>query len=158
MRTRRGAQRGRSVGSGSAPTGNLMVRRIAFDEVDGFTEGIRSGGDVELCWRLQAAGWGFERRPGAAVAHHHREDLRSFLAMLTRYGASARWLNDRYPGASPRWPLSPAELARSGGDAVRHAAAGEREEAAFRIIDALGLVAHNVGYRRDNRAAPLDLD
>ena len=133
-----------------APTGNLLVRRAAFEQAGGFVEGIRSAGDVDLCWRVQRRGWRLERRPGAIAAHRHREDLRSFLAMLARYGAGSRWLDGRYPGTSPRWPLSPYELGRSGLDAVRHAARGHREEAAFRIVDALGLVAHNVGYRQSN--------
>jgi GT2 family glycosyltransferase len=135
---------------GYAPTGNLMVRRTAFEAVGGFAEGIRSAGDVDLCWRVQAAGWLLSRRPTAVVAHRHRQDLRSFLAMLARYGAGASWLNRRYPGSSPRWPLSPYELVRSGFDAARHTVAGDRDEAAFRLVDALGLVAHNVGYRSAN--------
>lgn len=138
---------------GYAPTGNLMVRRQAFEQVGGFEQGIRSAGDVDLCWRIQAAGWRLVRRPGAVVAHRHREDLASFLGMLARYGAGASWLNRRYPGSSPRWPLSPLELARSGLDATRHTVSGDRDEAAFRLIDALGLVAHNVGYRRSNDTA-----
>ena len=36
----------------AAATANLAVRRAAFDEIAGFTEGIRSGGDVDLCRRL----------------------------------------------------------------------------------------------------------
>jgi GT2 family glycosyltransferase len=139
---------------GYAPTGNLLVRREAFEALGGFTEGIRSAGDVELCWRLQAAGWTLGRRHEARAEHRHREDLPSFLGMLARYGAGARWLNTRYPGSSPRWPLSSWELGRSGFDAVRHVAAGRKEEAAFRLIDALGLVAHNVGYRQRNDVAP----
>lgn len=133
-----------------APTGNLLVRRSAFEQAGGFVEGIRSAGDVDLCWRVQRLGWRLERRPAAVAAHRHREDLRSFLGMLARYGAGAKWLDRRYPGTSPRWPLSPYELARSGVDAVRHAARGRREEAAFRLVDALGLMAHNVGYRQSN--------
>jgi mycofactocin glycosyltransferase len=135
---------------GYAPTGNLMVRRAAFEAAGGFAEGIRSAGDVDLCWRIQAEGWVLTRRPSAVVAHRHRQDLPSFLGMLARYGAGASWLNRRYPGSSPRWPLSPFELARSGFDAVRHTATGNRDEAAFRLVDALGLVAHNVGYRSAN--------
>ena len=136
-----------------APTGNLMVRRRAFEAVGGFAEGIRSAGDVDLCWRIQAAGWVLTRRPGAVVAHRHRQDLPSFLGMLARYGAGASWLNRRYPGSSPRWPLSPYELVRSGIDAARHTVAGDRDEAVFRLVDALGLVAHNVGYRSANEIA-----
>lgn len=138
---------------GFAPTGNLLVRRRAFEAVGGFVEGIRSAGDVDLCWRIQSAGWELVRRPAAAVAHRHREDLSSFLSMLARYGAGSSWLNGRYPDSSPRWPLSPYELARSGVDAVRHTLRGRREEAAFRLVDALGLVAHNVGYRQSNEVA-----
>lgn len=133
-----------------APTGNLLVRREAFERAGGFAEGIRSAGDVDLCWRLQRLGWRLERRPAATAAHRHREDLGSFLSMLARYGAGSSWLNRRYPGTSPRWPLSPYELGRSALDAIRHAARGRRDEAAFRLVDALGLVAHNVGYRRSN--------
>lgn len=133
-----------------APTGNLMVRRAAFEQVGGFAEGIRSAGDFDLCWRLQAAGWSLDRRPAAAVSHRHREDLRSFLSMLARYGAGAKWLERRYPGSSPRWPLSGRELARSAWDAVGFIFCGRREEAAFRIVDALGLIAHNVGYAARN--------
>lgn len=135
---------------GYAPTGNLLVRRQAFEQIGGFEQGIRSAGDVDLCWRVQGAGWNLVRRPEAVVSHRHREDLASFLGMLARYGAGASWLNRRYPGSSPRWPLSPVELTRSGFDAARHAVAGDRDEAAFRIIDALGLVAHNLGYRASN--------
>ena len=136
-----------------APTGNLLVRRAAFEHAGGFVEGIRSAGDVDLCWRIQRQGWRLERRAAATAAHRHREDMRSFCAMLARYGAGASWLNRRYPGASPRWPLSAYELGRSAVDAVRHAARGRREEAAFRLVDALGLVAHNVGYRQSNEVA-----
>jgi GT2 family glycosyltransferase len=136
-----------------APTGNLLVRRAAFEQAGGFVEGIRSAGDVDFCWRVQDLGWGFERRPAAVAAHRHREDLRSFLGMLARYGAGSRWLDRRYPGSSPRWPLSPYELGRSALDAARHAARGRREQAAFRLVDAVGLVAHNVGYRQSNEVS-----
>src|SRR5213592_1883114 len=37
-------------------TANLLVRRAAFEAIGGFAEGIRSGGDADLCWRLQDAG------------------------------------------------------------------------------------------------------
>lgn len=144
--------RGMQRDSRYAPTGNLLVRRSAFEQVGGFVEGIRSAGDVDLCWRIQAAGWTMQRRPEARVAHRHREDLPSFLRMLARYSAGAGWLNRRYPGASPRWPLSAYEVARSARDAARLAFAGDREEAAFRLVDGLGLIAHNVGYRCSNES------
>jgi Glycosyltransferase like family 2 len=139
--------RGRNV----AATGNLMVRRTAFEELDGFVEGIRSGGDVDFCLRLQNAGWGLEFRPAALVLHRHRDSVPALLATFARYGAGSSWLRSRYPGIGGRWPLSPRELARAGADAARLTLRGDREQAAFRVIDGLGLVAHNVGYRGSNR-------
>ncbi len=136
-------------GGAGAATGNLLVRRAAFEEVGGFADGIRSGGDVDLCWRLQDAGWELERRPEATVEHHHRDDLGSFLAMVARYGAGSRWLNERRPGAAPRWPLATGLLG-SARDIAVHLARGRLEPAAFRAIDGLGLIAHNVGYRASN--------
>lgn len=137
-------------GGKAAATGNLMIRRATFDELGGFADGIRSAGDVDFCWRMHEAGWTLEQRPDALVEHHHREDLVSFLGMVARYGSGSAWLNERHPGVAPRWPLSAWELGRSGVDAVRAAVSGRRDEAAFRLIDGLGLVAHNVGYRRSN--------
>lgn len=136
------------AGAGAA-TGNLLVRRDAFAEVGGFARGIRSGGDVDLCWRLQDEGWTLDRRPAAIVEHHHRDDIASFLAMVARYGAGSRWLNERRPGAAPRWPLG-AGLIGSARDIAGHLVRGRLEPAAFRAIDGLGLIAHNVGYRASN--------
>jgi GT2 family glycosyltransferase len=134
-----------------AATGNLLVRSRAFESIGGFADGIRSGGDVDLCWRLQDAGWELEQRPGATVEHHHRDDIASFLAMIARYGAGSRWLNGRRPGAAPRWPLVPGLLG-SAWDVAGHLVRGRLEPAAFRAIDGLGLIAHNVGYRASNEA------
>jgi glycosyltransferase involved in cell wall biosynthesis len=138
--------RGRTV----AATGNLMVRRAAFDELGGFIEGIRSGGDVDFCLRLQAAGWALGFRPRALVLHRHRDSVPALLGTFARYGAGSSWLRSRYPGIGGRWPLSPRELARAGTDAARLSLRGDREQAAFRMIDGLGLVAHNVGYMSSN--------
>ena len=136
---------------GAAPTGNLLVRRAAFESIGGFAEGIRSAGDFDLCWRAQAVGWRLLRRPDARVAHHHRDDLASFLAMIARYGAGASWINCRYPGASPRWELLPG-LTGSARDIAVNLLRGCPTEALYRAIDALGLVAYTIGYARSNAA------
>jgi GT2 family glycosyltransferase len=136
---------------GAAPTGNLLVRRTAFESIGGFAAGIRSAGDFDLCWRAQAAGWRLLRRPDAGVAHHHRDDLVSFLAMIARYGAGASWINRRYPGASPRWELIPG-LTGSARDIAANLLGGRPTEALYRAIDAVGLVAYTIGYARSNDA------
>jgi len=138
----------------TAATGNLMVRREAFEAVDGFAEGIRSGGDIDLCLRLHATGWSLEYRPAAVVVHPHRPSFRSLLAANARYGAGARWLDERHGDITTRWPLIPG-IQGSIRDAAGRTIAGEREEAAFRLVDAAGLIAHSVGYRAPNRAGRL---
>jgi GT2 family glycosyltransferase len=131
--------------------GNVLVRRAGFDGIGGFVEGIRSGGDVDLSRRLIAAGWTIDERPAAVVEHRHRERLLSFLATIARYAAGSRWLNRRYPGHSPRWPLT-RQLTIAARDAVVLTLRGQREEGVFRALDGLGLVAHNVGYIAGNSA------
>ena len=139
---------------GAAATANLLVRRAAFEPAGGFAEGIRSGGDVDLCRRLLGAGWTLEHRPGAAVIHPHQETLAGLLRQVARYGAGARWLDRRHPGSAPRWPLIPGLLG-SARDVASNVARGRFEEAGFRAVDAFGLVAHNVGYMSSNRAGAL---
>ena len=142
------------LGPDAAPTGNLLVRRAAFASVGGFAEGIRSAGDVDMARRLQAAGWGIGHRPRAKVRHRHRESLTGLLAAFARYGAGARWLNQRYPGSAGSWPLL-AGLRGAAADALRLAARGHLEEALFRGLDAAGLVAHRIGYAASNTAPRL---
>jgi GT2 family glycosyltransferase len=131
--------------------GNVLVRRAALEGVGGFVEGIRSGGDVDLSRRLIAAGWTIERRRAALVQHRHRERLVPFLVTIARYAAGSRWLNRRYPGHSPRWPLT-RQLALSARDAAVLTVRGKREAGVFRALDGLGLLAHNVGYLAGNTA------
>lgn len=140
---------------GGAASGNLMLRRVAFERIGGFTEGIRSAGDLDLCRRLREDGWSLGFRPGALVHHRHRESLPSLLGAVARYGAGARWLNERDPGSSPAWPLR-AGLASVARDVAGHVCSRRHlEDALFRAVDGLGLVAHRVGYATSNDARPL---
>ena len=139
---------------GGAAAGNLLVRRRAFEQIGGFTEGIRSGGDLDLCRRLAAAGWTLEFRPRAVVHHRHRATLPSLLGAVARYGAGARWLNERYPGSSPPWPLRYG-LVATARDIVARVRERQVEEAVFRGVDGLGLVAHRLGYATSNEVRPI---
>jgi cellulose synthase/poly-beta-1,6-N-acetylglucosamine synthase-like glycosyltransferase len=136
---------------GGAAAGNLLVRREAFEQVGGFTEGIRSGGDLDICRRLAVGGWRLAFRQGAVVHHRHRATLPSLLGAVARYGAGARWLNKRYPGSSPAWPLRYG-LAGTARDIVARLRERQVEEAVFRGVDGLGLVAHRIGYAMSNGA------
>ena len=142
---------GLHTGGEAAATANLMVRRSAFEQAGGFADGIRSAGDVDLCRRLGAAGWDLEHRPAASVHHLHRESLPDLLGSIARYAAGARWLNERYPGTAQAWPLAHG-LALCGRDIALDLARLRFERAAFRGVDALGMFAHTIGYRRSNAA------
>lgn len=144
-------QDGLHTAADAAATANLMVRRRAFEAIGGFTEGIRSAGDIDLCRRLVADGWTIERRPQAGVRHLHRESLGDLLGSVARYAAGARWLNERYPGTARRWPLVHG-LVLCGRDIALDLARLRLERAAFRGVDALGMVAHAIGYARSNEA------
>lgn len=137
----------------SGVTGNLLVRSAAWRELGGFHEGIVSGGDVELSWRLQDAGWEFEWRPEARVEHAHVQTLARMASQTRRHAAGRRWVNRRYPGAFPR-PRLAAPLARCGAGALAWAMRGEGERALFKLIDARWHWAGFCGYLwGDNRPA-----
>jgi len=92
-----------------AQTANCAVRRAAFEAVGGFAGPVRSGGDADLCWRLQDAGWELEPRPAAGVRHRNRATLGALLTQLHRHGSGMQWLDRRYPGSFPL--PAPRELA-----------------------------------------------
>ena len=135
----------------SGVTGNLMVRAAAWREAGGFHEGIVSGGDVELCWRLQDAGWGFEWRPDARVEHAHVETVAAMVRQTHRHAAGRRWLARRYPGAFQR-PRLAAPLARCAAGALVWAVRGDLERSRFKLLDARWHLAGLRGYLTgDNR-------
>src|SRR3954447_2477501 len=94
-----------TLGGGDRPyaqTANCAVRRAAFEDVGGFRDDVRSGGDADLCFRLTAAGWGLEHRDEALALHRPRESVPALLRQLARHGAGAAWLDREHPGALPR--------------------------------------------------------
>ena len=112
--------------------------------------GIRSGGDREFCWRLQAAGWRLGYVPEALVEHRHRTTLRALVRLRARYGACAGWLvrHDDVPFMRPR----PYWLARHLAVAAAHAARGRRESAVFHLLDAVMFLTWCAGYLLENRS------
>jgi len=84
-----------------ASSANLLVRRAAFEQVGGYTEGIWAGEDTDFTWRLQDAGWTLEFNEHAVVQHAYRTTLRELGRQWRGYAAGARWLSQRYPDFSP---------------------------------------------------------
>jgi GT2 family glycosyltransferase len=136
-----------------AQTASCAVRREAFEQVGGFRGGIRSGGDADLCFRLAAAGWELERRPGAAVLHRNRTTVPRMLAQLARHGAGAAWLSREHPGAFPprAWPGLVWWGARQAGAGLAALARGDRDAAIVGLLDGPAVWAFELGRALPNR-------
>ena len=138
----------------SGVTANLLVRRAAFDEVGGFDASVRSGGDLDFCWRVQRAGWKLEHRPAAELEHRHPDEIPRLLAKARRHAAGRAWVNRLWPGALPKPPIARPFL-RGPLVAAWWALRGDRERAVFKLIDIRLQAASLLGYHRgDNRAQP----
>ena len=79
------------------PGAALVVRKEAAGA--GFAEDMQVGEDVDLVWRLGAAGWRVRYEPAATMGHQHRVRLREWFARRKDYGTSAAALELRHPGA-----------------------------------------------------------
>jgi mycofactocin system glycosyltransferase len=91
------------------PTAALLVRRAAAGA--GFDPDLRYGEDVDLIWRMIAAGWRVRYDPAAEVRHSEPGRWRRMLARRFRYGRSAAPLARRHPGLVPplvlqAWPAA----------------------------------------------------
>jgi mycofactocin system glycosyltransferase len=111
------------------PTAALLARRDAV--AAGFDPGLRYGEDVDLVWRMVAAGWRVRYDPGAEVGHAEPGRWAPILARRFRYGTSAAPLARRHPGQVPplvlqAWPAAAvaALLARRPVTALAAYAAG----------------------------------
>lgn len=132
-------------------TANLLIRRSALEDLGGFHEGLRSGGDADVCWRLQEAGWTIAYREGAAVEHAHRERVFALARQAARYSAAIAWMDRHRPGSSPR-PRVARRLSRAGAGAAAWVALGRWERAAFKALDGVVVVAEGAGWLFSNAA------
>ncbi|MBV1855110.1 mycofactocin biosynthesis glycosyltransferase MftF [Catellatospora tritici] len=97
------------------PTAALVLRRAALAEVarDGavFDPALRYGEDVDLVWRLHAAGWRIRYDPSVRVPHRQPRSWAELLSRRFRYGTSAPDLAVRHPGAVPPLVVDPLPVA-----------------------------------------------
>jgi glycosyltransferase involved in cell wall biosynthesis len=75
---------------------NLAVRREVFEAVQGFCEELSPEEDVDLCWRLQLAGYRFAVTSGAIVEKRERAGVRPMLRAAWAYGRCGPRLYERY--------------------------------------------------------------
>jgi len=108
-----------------AQTANAAYRRTIFERVGLFDPMLVSGGDLDLAWRMQRAGWGLAYAPGAIVRHRHRRTFRGLVKLYEKNGHGAALLGERYPAFAPyqslRVPL--CRMKESAGDLGRFLAA-----------------------------------
>jgi mycofactocin system glycosyltransferase len=97
------------------PTAALVVRRSALAAVARhgavFDPALRYGEDVDLVWRLHAAGWRIRYDPSVRVPHRPPARWRELLARRFHYGTSAPDLAERHPGSVPPTVLEPLTTA-----------------------------------------------
>ena len=81
------------------PSAALVVRRLACEDGMLFDPVLRGGEDVDLVWRLVAAGWDVSYDPSVTVAHHGPTTVAGLLTKRWSYGSTAAPLARRHPGA-----------------------------------------------------------
>ena len=87
------------------PSAALLVRRAAMGT--GFDERMQVAEDVDLVWRLSAAGWRVRYEPAAEVGHEHRTRLVPWMRRRAFYGTGAAPLAARHGDLVAPVVLSP---------------------------------------------------
>ncbi len=92
------------------PTCNMLVRKEMYAHAGGLDANLRVGEDVDLCWRLMAAGHHLLYIPRGKVSHKHRNRLLPGLLRRFDYGTSEAVLYDRFPKVAKQFPRQPVGL------------------------------------------------
>ncbi len=80
------------------PGCNMAFYRSALVEVGGFDPIFRrAGDDVDLCWRLQQAGWNIGFSPAGFVWHYRRSTIGAYLKQQQGYGEAEGLLVRKHP-------------------------------------------------------------
>jgi GT2 family glycosyltransferase len=80
------------------PGCNMAFRREALEAINGFdTQFRKAGDDVDICWRLQTAGYWISFAPAAMVWHHRRQTPRAYLRQQAGYGEAEALLRFKHP-------------------------------------------------------------
>lgn len=80
------------------PGCNMAFFKSALDEIGGFDPIFHAAGDdVDLCWRLQQAGYKLGFSPAAFVWHYRRSTVRDYLKQQYGYGEAEALLVRKHP-------------------------------------------------------------
>lgn len=81
------------------PAAAIVCRADALRAIGGFDESLRFGEDVDLVWRLDAAGHRCRYEPASEVHHDPRPTWQAWVRQRIGYGSSAAPLARRHRGA-----------------------------------------------------------
>jgi mycofactocin glycosyltransferase len=151
-----------------ASSANLLVRRTAFEQIGGYTEGIWAAEDTDLIWRLRAAGWTLGFNEQAVVQHAYRTSLRGLGRQWRGYAAGARWLSQRYPDFKPdpglnrgvrlllkRLGIGAGVAFRADGRSTASSAQlSRRDRLLFLLVQIYLAVEEQIGLRMSNEVKP----
>lgn len=80
------------------PGCNMAFFKNALDEIGGFDPVFHTAGDdVDLCWRLDQAGYKLGFSPAAFVWHYRRSTVREYLKQQHGYGEAEALLVRKHP-------------------------------------------------------------
>jgi len=91
------------------PGCNMAFRKDVLERIGGFDERFEvAGDDVDLCWRLQKAGYTVGFSAGAVVMHRRRDSVRRYVRQQYGYGKAEALLERKWPSrynrvGSSRW-------------------------------------------------------
>ena len=93
------------------PSTVLVVRRHALSDIGGFDESLRYGEDVDLVWRLVAAGGSVRYDPTLQARHAEPQTWPVWLRRRFTYGTSAAALTRRHADSAAPLVVAPAPAA-----------------------------------------------
>ena len=93
------------------PSAAMLIRRRVLLDEGGFDETLRVSEDVDVCWRLEQAGWRLRYEPAAQVAHDHRVSFGEWFSRKMFYGTGAAPLAARHSGKVAPMKISPWTVA-----------------------------------------------
>jgi O-antigen biosynthesis protein len=80
------------------PGCNMSFRKAALLEIGGFDPVFHTAGDdVDICWRIQKAGYTIGFHPAAVVWHHRRNSLKTYWKQQKGYGKAEALLETKWP-------------------------------------------------------------
>jgi O-antigen biosynthesis protein len=80
------------------PGCNMSFRKATLLEIGGFDPIYRNAGDdVDVCWRIQKAGYTIGFHAAALVWHHRRNSIRAYWKQQKGYGKAEALLEGKWP-------------------------------------------------------------